>query len=102
MNQTNTKSFMKIAWESGVSARSFQHSNIAPDIIDFLIKKNPPTSKNKSGFIYKGGQIWSLHMYKYALDLQLTAVLQRNVFAGLRYRYSAHDPSSFRATVIES
>lgn len=63
-------------------------------------KKNPPTAKLTNPVLFKKGT--NLEPHVYALDLQLTTVLQRNVFAGLRYRYSAHDPSSFRATVIES
>ena len=41
LNQTNTKSFLRIAWKHGVSARIFKNSNIVPDIIDFLIVSHP-------------------------------------------------------------
>ena len=41
LNQTNTKSFLRIAWENGISARMFKHSNIRPHTIDFLIVSHP-------------------------------------------------------------
>ena len=44
-NQTNTRSFLKIAWKLGISARSFKHSNIVPNLIDFLIVSHPNSNQ---------------------------------------------------------
>ena len=48
LNETNTKSFLKIAWKLGISARSFKHSDIVPNLIDFLIVSHPNSDQFKN------------------------------------------------------